>query len=82
MMADREVGDGSGGADARVRGDDGRLTPGGCERSHHCQPGFLMTPEWHRAFAHLLRLLDDPKTRALARQHENVAKAIDRRRQE
>jgi hypothetical protein len=41
-----------------------------------------MTPEWHRAFAHLLRLLDDPKTRALARQHENVAKAIDRRRQE
>jgi hypothetical protein len=28
---------------------------------------FLMTPEWHRAFAHLLRLSDDPKTRALGR---------------
>jgi hypothetical protein len=43
--------------------------------------GFRMTPEWHRARAAFLRWLDDADTRWLAQQHENVAKAIDYRRQ-
>jgi hypothetical protein len=41
--------------------------------------GFQRTPEWHRARAQLLRWLDDPNTRWLARQHDNLAKAIDHR---
>jgi hypothetical protein len=42
----------------------------GCARatSGHAPPrrrraGFMMTPEWHRARAELLRWLDDPDTR-------------------
>jgi len=36
--------------------------------------GFQRTPEWHRARAQLLRWLNDPSTRWLARQHLNLAK--------
>jgi hypothetical protein len=46
------------------------------------QAGFLMTPEWHRALAELLRWLNDPNTRALAQHHENLAKAIEHRRRQ
>jgi hypothetical protein len=35
--------------------------PRGVRTIAPCPAGFQMTPEWHRAFAHLLRLLDDPK---------------------
>lgn len=44
--------------------------------------GFLRTPEWHRARARFLRWLDDPDTRWLAQQHDNLAKLIARRRQQ
>jgi hypothetical protein len=57
------------------------------ENPHHVRTiaplpaGLRMTPEWHRARAALLRYLNDPDSRYWARQHLNLAKLIEHRRQ-